>query len=134
MAWDEGYSESEQYQRLLRARKVALENSGVWEQLLSKLTEALPECKVEDRSVLFSDDNCWRVRVYLPEKPQLEEGERNGMGVDEPMRIGLWACRGNRTSTSCAEMVTRAVVSGKRRNSWRPWARSLPRSFLAKRR
>ncbi|WNG54914.1 hypothetical protein F0U59_09130 [Archangium gephyra] len=70
----DGYGESEQYQRLLRARREAMENSGSWTRLLSKLREALPECSVEDWSVLFSDDNCWRVRVYLPEVVQLEGG------------------------------------------------------------
>lgn len=72
--FDEGYVESEQYQRLLRARREAMENTGSWTRLLSKLREALPECSVEDWSVLFSDDNCWRVRVYLPEVVQLEGG------------------------------------------------------------
>lgn len=72
--FDEGYSESEQYQRLLRARREAMENSGPWKRMFSKLTEALPGCRVEDWSVLFSDDNCWRVRVILPEVLQLEGG------------------------------------------------------------
>lgn len=70
----EGYSESEQYQRLVRARQEALRNSGPWERLVSTLTEALPGCRVEDWSVLFSNDNCWRVRVILPEVPRLEGG------------------------------------------------------------
>ncbi|QRK13182.1 hypothetical protein JQX13_26030 [Archangium violaceum] len=81
MEFDEGYSESEQYQRLIRARQDALKNSGAWERLMPKLTEALPDCKVEDWSVLFSDDNCWRVRVYLPEVRQLEEGVREFRAV-----------------------------------------------------
>jgi hypothetical protein len=72
--FDEGYSESEQYQRLLRARREALENSGAWQRLFSKLTEALPHCHVEDWSVLFSNDNCWRARLRLPEVVQLEGG------------------------------------------------------------
>jgi hypothetical protein len=72
--FDEGYSESEQYQRLLQARQEALENSGPWVHLRSKLMEALPDCRVEDWSVLFSNDNCWRARVYLPEVLQLEGG------------------------------------------------------------
>jgi hypothetical protein len=71
---EEGYVESEQYQRLLRTRQGALKNSQPWEHLRSRLTEALPDCRVEDWSVLFSDDNYWRVRVYLPEVPQLENG------------------------------------------------------------
>jgi hypothetical protein len=72
--FEEGYSESEQYQRLLRARREALENSGPWKRMFSKLTEALPGYGVEDWSVLFSDDNCWRARVYLPEVVPLEGG------------------------------------------------------------
>ena len=71
---DEGYVRSEQYQRLLRTRQDALRNSGPWERLMSRLTEALPGCRVEDWSALFSNDNCWRVRVYLPEVLQLEDG------------------------------------------------------------
>ncbi|PTL83770.1 hypothetical protein [Vitiosangium sp. GDMCC 1.1324] len=81
MEFDEGYSESEQYQRLIRARQEALKNSGPWERMMSKLTEALPDCSVEDWSVLFSDDNCWRVRVYLPEVRQPKEGEREARAV-----------------------------------------------------
>ncbi len=72
--FDEGYSESVQYQRLLRARREALENSGPWQRLFSMLTDALPHCRVEDWSVLFSNDNCWRARVYLPEVLPLEGG------------------------------------------------------------
>jgi hypothetical protein len=44
---DVGYVKSEQYQRLLRARREALENSGPWKRLFSKLTEALPNCRIE---------------------------------------------------------------------------------------
>jgi hypothetical protein len=72
--FEEGYSESEQYQRLLRARQEALKNSGPWEHLRSKLMEALPDCRVEDWSVLFSNDNCWRARVYPPGVVPLEGG------------------------------------------------------------
>lgn len=71
---EEGYVESEQYQRLLKARREALENSGPWNRLLPRLREVLPECSVEDWSVLFFDDNCWRVRVYLPEVLRFEGG------------------------------------------------------------
>ncbi|MCY1074640.1 hypothetical protein [Archangium lansingense] len=78
---EEGYVESEQYQRLLKARREALENSGQWKRLLSRLREALPECSVEDWSVLFSDDNCWRVRVYLPEVLQHEGGIKEHRAV-----------------------------------------------------
>jgi hypothetical protein len=78
---DEGYVSSEQYQRLLRARQEALKNSGPWEHLLSKLREALSDCRVEDWSVLFSVDNCWRVRVYLPEVLQLEGGGQESRAV-----------------------------------------------------
>jgi hypothetical protein len=72
--FDEGYSESEQHQRLLRARQEAQKNSEPWKRLFSKLAEALPHCRVEDWSVLFSDDNCWRARLRLPEVVQLEGG------------------------------------------------------------
>jgi len=71
---DEGYVRSEQYQRLLRTRQEALKNSGPWEHLRSKLMEALPACQVEDWSIIFGGDNCWRVRVYLPEVLQLAGG------------------------------------------------------------
>ncbi|HLL06117.1 MAG TPA: hypothetical protein VK539_36435 [Myxococcaceae bacterium] len=72
---DEGYVASEQYQRLLRARHDALKNSGPWEQLLAKLKETLPSCRVEDWSVPTPTDNCRRVRVYLPEVLQFEGGQ-----------------------------------------------------------
>jgi hypothetical protein len=77
---DETYVTSAQYQRLLQARRNALNNSGPWERLLTRLKEALPTCRVEDWSVLFSTDNCWRVRVYLPEAPQ-PEGEKEARAV-----------------------------------------------------
>lgn len=79
--FEEGYVESEQYQRLLKARQDALESSGPWKRLLSRLRDALPECRVEDWSVLFSNDNCWRVRVYLPEVLQFEGGVKEVRAV-----------------------------------------------------
>lgn len=78
---EDAYVQSEQYRRLLRARQEALKNSGPWTLLLSKLREALPDCRVEDWSALFSDDNCWRVRVYLPEVVELEGGAREHRAV-----------------------------------------------------
>jgi hypothetical protein len=71
---EEGYGESEQYQRLLELREHSLKNPMSWKRLLSRLREALPECKVEDWTVLFSNDNCWRVRVNLPEVLKLPDG------------------------------------------------------------
>lgn len=71
---DERYAKSEEYQRLVRARQEALKNAEPWERLVSRLRESLPECRVEDWSVLFSTDNCWRVRVYLPEVLLAEGG------------------------------------------------------------
>lgn len=61
-----GYSESEQYRRLEEVRDGAMKQSVPWKRCLALLREALPECKVQDWTVLFSNDNCWRVRVYLP--------------------------------------------------------------------
>jgi hypothetical protein len=72
---DEGYARSEQYLRLVRARQEALNNAGPWQRLLAQLRGALPDCRVEDWSVLFSTDNCWRVRVYLPEVLPIEGGQ-----------------------------------------------------------
>ena len=71
---DEGYVESEQFQRLLRARRQAMEDAGPWLRLRARLAEALPDCRVEDWSIIFGGDNCWRARVYLPEVLQLEGG------------------------------------------------------------
>ncbi|QRK09997.1 hypothetical protein JQX13_07815 [Archangium violaceum] len=71
---EEGYDDSEQYQRMLALREHALKNSMSWKRLLARLSESLPECKVEDWTALFSDDNCWRVRVYLPEVLKLPGG------------------------------------------------------------
>ncbi len=72
---DNGYVQSGQYQRLVRTRQQALKSSGAWERLLASLRETLPGCRVEDWSVLFSTDNCWRVRVYLPEVRPLDGGQ-----------------------------------------------------------
>ncbi|MCY1082267.1 hypothetical protein [Archangium lansingense] len=71
----EGYDESEQYQRMLQLRGHALKNPGDWRRLIARLREVLPECKVQDWTVLFSDDNCWRVRVELPEVLKLPGGQ-----------------------------------------------------------
>lgn len=76
-----GYDDSEQYQRMLGLREHALKNSMSWKGLLARLTEALPECKVEDWTALFSDDNCWRVRVYLPEVSRLPGGSEEARAV-----------------------------------------------------
>jgi hypothetical protein len=70
----EEYGESEQYQRMLALRAHALKNPAEWKRLIARLREVLPECKVQDWTVLFSDDNCWRVRVYLPEVLKLPGG------------------------------------------------------------
>ncbi|HEX8701402.1 MAG TPA: hypothetical protein VF815_21425 [Myxococcaceae bacterium] len=72
---DEGYVTSEQYQRLLQARRNALTNSGHWDRFLAKVKEAFPSCRVEDLTVPTPTDNCWRVRIYLPEVLQLEGGQ-----------------------------------------------------------
>lgn len=70
-----GYRESSQFQRLLAARHEAqTQRTGLWKNLLQRLQEALPECKVEDWSVLWSDDNCWRARVYLPGPVEVSAG------------------------------------------------------------
>ncbi len=74
---DQGYVASEQYQRLLQARQHALKNSGLWERLLARVKASLPSCRVEDWTVPAPTDNCWRVRVYLPEVPQFEEGQEH---------------------------------------------------------
>jgi hypothetical protein len=69
------YQESEQFQRLLAARHEAqVQRSDPWKKLLHLLREALPECKVEDWTVLWSDDNCWRARVYLPGPVEVSGG------------------------------------------------------------
>jgi hypothetical protein len=72
---DARYGESEQYQRMLALRAHALKNPTGWKRLIARLREVLPECKVQDWTVLFSDDNCWRVRVDLPEVLKLPGGQ-----------------------------------------------------------
>lgn len=62
-----GYHESEQYRYLEQAREEAMKEPASWKRCLARLRDALPECRVEDWTALFSNDNCWRVRVYLPE-------------------------------------------------------------------
>ncbi len=71
---EEGYYESEQYQRLEEAREEAMTQAVSWKHCLARLREALPGCKVQDWTVLFSNDNCWRARVYLPEVLKLPGG------------------------------------------------------------
>jgi len=73
-----GYYESAQFQRLLATRKDAQEHrSGPWKKLLQKLQDALPDCAIEDWSVLWSDDNCWRVRVQLPGSLEVSGGREH---------------------------------------------------------
>ena len=69
-----GYYESAQYQRLEEARDEAMKHPALWKRCLARLSEVLPECKVQDWTTLFSNDNCWRVRVYLPEVVKLPGG------------------------------------------------------------
>ncbi|QSQ22038.1 hypothetical protein JY651_44005 [Pyxidicoccus parkwayensis] len=65
---DPGYDATPEIQRLNALRKQSLEEGQErWERFLTRLREALPENRVEDWSVLWSDDNCWRVRVSHPE-------------------------------------------------------------------
>jgi hypothetical protein len=78
---DEGYPSSEQHQRLLKARREASSGSAAWEQLLHRLDGALPDCKVEDWTALFSDDNCWRARIYLPAPLSLADGGKEVRAV-----------------------------------------------------
>jgi hypothetical protein len=62
-----GYTESKEFQQLLELRRAAAEqHSTRWEKFIQQLQESLPECVVEDWTVLWAEDNCWRVRVYLP--------------------------------------------------------------------
>lgn len=71
-----GYRESTEFQRLLAAREEAqAKRSAPWKKLLQRLKEELSECKVEDWTVLWSDDNCWRARVYLPGPVPVSGGE-----------------------------------------------------------
>jgi hypothetical protein len=78
---EESYGSSEQYQRLLKARQEASSGSARWEELLRRLEEALPDCRVEDWTALFSNDNCWRARVYLPAPSVLADGSREARAV-----------------------------------------------------
>jgi hypothetical protein len=63
-----GYTESKEYQRLLELRREVLaQHSTRWEKFTQQVQEALPDCTVEDWTVLWAEDNCWRARVYLPQ-------------------------------------------------------------------
>lgn len=65
---DPGYDDTPEIRRLKALRQQALhEGAERWTRFLDRLREALPENKVVDWSVLWSDDNCWRVRVSHPE-------------------------------------------------------------------
>jgi hypothetical protein len=62
-----GYTESKEHQQLLELRREAsARHSTRWEKLIHLVQEALPECTVENWTVLWGEDNCWRARVYLP--------------------------------------------------------------------
>lgn len=60
------YFESEEYGRLEAVREAAHAHAGpFWNHLLEQVEAALPECKVQDWSILLSD-NCLRARMELP--------------------------------------------------------------------
>ena len=76
-----GYTESKEYQRLLELRREALARQSTrWEAFIQQVREALPDCTVEDWTVLWAEDNCWRARVYLPE-PKSAGGENQFQAV-----------------------------------------------------
>jgi hypothetical protein len=65
---DPGYDDTLEIQRLRALRRQAQqEGQERWARFLDRLRSALPESRVEDWTVLWSDDNCWRVRVCLPD-------------------------------------------------------------------
>ncbi len=69
-----GYGATPEYQRLKAARSAAAENGkDRWKAFLARLREEVPQCKVEDWTILISD-NCWRVRVHLPHRVPVESG------------------------------------------------------------
>jgi hypothetical protein len=60
------YFESEEYGRLEEVREAAQAHSSpFWNHLLEQIEAALPQCRVQDWSVLLSD-NCLRARMELP--------------------------------------------------------------------
>jgi len=78
---DPDYDKSTEYQSLVIARRQALaQHSNQWTQFVQHLQEALPDCEVEDWTVLWDEDNCWRVRVYLPEPVDIR-GEKQFQAV-----------------------------------------------------
>jgi hypothetical protein len=70
---DPRYKQSEEDQRLVEIRAAAWAKRHAWKQCLSHLRMELPQCQVEDWTVLQSD-SCWRVRVYLPGTVPVEGG------------------------------------------------------------
>jgi hypothetical protein len=69
-----GYTATPEYRRLEVARRNAWDTGQErWATFLAQLREAFPRCTVEDWTVLRSD-NCWRVRLYLPDTVPLNEG------------------------------------------------------------
>jgi hypothetical protein len=65
---DPGYDATPEIRRLTVLREQALqEGQERWARFLDRLRQALPKNRIEDWSVLWSDDNCWRVRVSHPE-------------------------------------------------------------------
>lgn len=70
---DPRYKQSEENQRLVEMRAAAWDQRDAWKQCLSHLRVVLPQCQVEDWTILQSD-SCWRVRVYLPNTIPVEGG------------------------------------------------------------
>ncbi|QRK09845.1 hypothetical protein JQX13_06975 [Archangium violaceum] len=69
-----GYGATPEYQRLKAARSAAAETGKErWKAFLARLREEVPQCKVEDWTILISD-NCWRVRLLLPDRVPVEGG------------------------------------------------------------
>jgi hypothetical protein len=68
------YYETPEYQRLEAARGEASKTGHVrWNAFLARLREEVPHCKVEDWTILISD-NCWRVRLLLRDTVPVEGG------------------------------------------------------------
>lgn len=69
------YGATLEHQRLLAARTAAKETGDSrWQAFLERLQQALPQCSVQDWSLLHWD-NGWRVRVDLPHTVMVEGEE-----------------------------------------------------------
>jgi hypothetical protein len=108
-----GYDTTPEYQRLKATRRAAWETGKRWTAFLGHLRKALPHCRVQDWSLMHMD-NCWRVRVYLPQTVRVE-GEEEFRAV-----VGMMSILAPVAVTYTSFQRKRRVVDPDRDYVWHP--------------